>query len=227
MASEAALKISPAAFGVTRSFSGRRWRLRQADEGAVRALANEHGISTSLARVLAARDVAAGDIPDLLNPTLKRLLPEPFLLADMERAVARVQAAIETNEKIAVFGDYDVDGSCSAALLHDYLTALGKPPRIYIPDRMTEGYGPSPRAMQTLREEGASLVITVDCGATAQAAFETARDMGLDVVVLDHHATEALPPALAHVNPNRAGDSSGLNHLCAAGVTFLFLVAFH
>jgi single-stranded-DNA-specific exonuclease len=225
MASDLGFKITPAAFGVTRSFSGRRWRLRQADEAAVRTLANEHGISTSLARVLAAREVAVGDIPDLLNPTLKRLLPEPFLLADMERAVARVQTAIEANEKIAVFGDYDVDGSCSAALVHDYLGALGKPPRVYIPDRMTEGYGPSPRAMKTLREEGASLVITVDCGATAKAAFETARDVGLDVVVLDHHATEALPPALAHVNPNRAGDTSGLNYLCAAGVTFLFLVA--
>ena len=225
MASDAALKITPAAFGVSRSFSGRRWRLRQANEGAVRALASEQGISTSLARILVGRKIATEAIPDLLNPTLKRLLPEPFLLADMERAVARMEAAIEATEKIAVFGDYDVDGSCSAALVSDYLSALGKPPRVYIPDRMTEGYGPSPRAMQILKDEGASLVITVDCGATAQAAFEKAREIGLDVVVLDHHATEALPPALAHVNPNRAGDTSGLHQLCAAGVTFLFLVA--
>jgi len=225
MASDAALKFPPAAFGVSRSFSGRRWRLRQADEAVVRALADEHGISTALARILAARGIASSAIPDLLNPTLKRLLPEPFLLADMERAVARVEAAIEANEKIAVFGDYDVDGSCSAALVSDYLSALGKPPRVYIPDRMTEGYGPSPRAMQILKGEGTSLVITVDCGATAQAAFEKAHEIGLHVVVLDHHATETLPPALAHVNPNRIGDTSGLNQLCAAGVTFLFLVA--
>ncbi|HVZ70065.1 MAG TPA: single-stranded-DNA-specific exonuclease RecJ [Rhizomicrobium sp.] len=225
MASDTALKIPIAAFGVCRSFSGRRWRLRQADEAMVRALADAHGISTSLARILAGRGIASETVPDLLNPTLKRLLPEPYLLADMERAVARVESAIEADEKIAVFGDYDVDGSCSAALVHDYLSALRKPPRIYIPDRMSEGYGPSPRAMQILRDEGASLVITVDCGATAHAAFEKARDIGLDAVVLDHHATEALPPALAHVNPNRAGDTSGLHHLCAAGVTFLFLVA--
>ena len=193
----------------------------------MRTLANDHGISTLLARVLAARGTQANNIPDLLNPTLKRLLPEPLLLADMERAVARVIAAIEAGEKIAVFGDYDVDGSCSAALVYEFLAALGKPPRVYIPDRMTEGYGPSPRAMQILREEGASLVLTVDCGATAQGAFETARDIGLDVVILDHHAAEKLPPAFAHVNPNRAGDTSGLHHLCAAGVTFLFLVALH
>lgn len=225
MAYDAALKISPAAFGVLRSFSGRKWRLRQADESLVRTLANDHGISTALARILVGRQVSPADVPDFLNPTLRRLLPEPYLLADMERAAARVEAAIETGEKIAVFGDYDVDGSCSAALLHEYFSALGKPPRVYIPDRMSEGYGPNPRAMQTLREEGASLVITVDCGAAAHAAFEKARDLGLDVVVLDHHAADILPPVFAHVNPNRKGDSSGLHHLCAAGVTFLFLVA--
>ncbi len=225
MASDTALRNVSATFGVSRSFSGRRWHLRAADESAVRALASEHAISTQLARVLTAREVATADIPDLLNPTLKRLLPEPNLLADMELAVARVTGALEAGEQIAVFGDYDVDGSCSAALMHDYLAALGAPPRIYIPDRMTEGYGPSPAAMHTLHGEGASLVITVDCGATAHAAFEAARDAGLDVIVLDHHATEKLPSALAHVNPNRAGDHSGLTHLCAAGVTFLFLVA--
>ena len=98
--------------------------------------------------MLAGRGAAAGDIRDLLNPTLKRLLPEPILLTDMDRAVARVQGAIEADEKIAVFGDYDVDGSCSAALVYEFLAALGRPPRVYIPDRMTEGYGPSPRAMQ-------------------------------------------------------------------------------
>jgi single-stranded-DNA-specific exonuclease len=110
-------------------------------------------------------------------------------------------------------------------LVHDYLAALGHPPRIDIPDRRTEGYGPSSGAMRILREKGARVVLTVDCGATAQAAFETAREIGLDAIVLDHHATEKLPPVLAHVNPNRADDSSGLHHLCAAGVTFLFLVA--
>jgi single-stranded-DNA-specific exonuclease len=124
-----------------------------------------------------------------------------------------------------VFGDYDVDGSTSAALLSDFLSALGAVPRIYIPDRMTEGYGPSPAAMRTLAGEGAKLVVTVDCGAAAVAALEEARALGMDVVVLDHHRVEVAPPALAHVNPNQPGDGSDLNHLCAAGVTFLFLVA--
>ena len=116
-------------------------------------------------------------------------------------------------------------GLRSSALLSDFLDALGRRPRIYIPDRLTEGYGPSPRAMQQLRDEGASLVITVDCGAAATSALEAARAAGLDVVVLDHHAVEHAPPAFAHVNPNQPDDTSGLGYLCAAGVTFLFVVA--
>ena len=129
----------------------------------------------------------------------------------MDTAVARVKQALEGREHIAVFGDYDVDGSVSTALLADFLTALGSPPRLYIPDRMREGYGPSAPAMRTLQAEGASLVITVDCGAAGGAAFEAARDVGLDVVVLDHHRVETRPDALAHVNPNQPGDRSGLD----------------
>jgi single-stranded-DNA-specific exonuclease len=215
----------PAAFGVARSFSGRRWAMRTADEGAVRALMLAGNLSDPLACLLAARGISAAELTDVLEPTLKRLLPEPRLLVDMDRAVARVQAAIETSERIAIFGDYDVDGSCSAALLHDFLSAVGVNPSIYIPDRMTEGYGPSAGALLRLGEEGANLVITVDCGATATAALAAARDAGLDVIVLDHHAVEDLPPSVAHINPNRKDDTSGLHHLSAAGVTFLFAVA--
>jgi single-stranded-DNA-specific exonuclease len=199
--------------------------LREPDENAVRELVRGANISHTLARLLAARGVPLADVADLIEPTLKRLLPEPLLLKDMDKAVARVKAAVEAGEKIAIFGDYDVDGSSSSALLNDYLTALGRRPRIYIPDRLTEGYGPSPRAMQQLRDEGAGLVITVDCGAAATSALETARAAGLDVVVLDHHAVEHAPPAFAHVNPNQPDDTSGLGYLCAAGVTFLFVVA--
>jgi single-stranded-DNA-specific exonuclease len=153
------------------------------------------------------------------------LLPDPLVLKDMDVAVARTIKALNDGERIAVFGDYDVDGSTSAALLSDFLSALGTGPRVYIPDRMTEGYGPSPTAMRALHVEGASLVITVDCGAAATAALQEAKNLGLDVVVLDHHRVEASPPAVAHVNPNQPDDTSGLGHLCAAGVTFLFLVA--
>jgi single-stranded-DNA-specific exonuclease len=223
---EAATAILPrppeAAFSVARSFSGRRWSLRQVDEQAERVLAR--AFSSTLARLLAGRGIGAGEAADYLAPKLKTLLPDPLTLKDMDKAVARAAAALRAGERIAVFGDYDVDGSASAALLSDFLSALGAPPRLYIPDRMTEGYGPSPAAMRLLRSEGASLVITVDCGAAAIAAVEEANMAGLDVVVLDHHRVEAGPPALAHVNPNGPGDVSGLGHLCAAGVTFLFLV---
>ena len=191
----------------------------------MRALMLAGNVSNVLARLLVARGVRPDDLGDVLEPTLKRLLPEPRLLKDMDKAVERVRAAIAGGEQIAIFGDYDVDGSCSAALLHEFLSALGVRPRIYIPDRMTEGYGPSAKALLRLKDEGASLVITVDCGATATAALTAARDASLDVIVLDHHAVDDPPPSYAQVNPNQKGDASGLTYLCAAGVTFLFTVA--
>ena len=214
-----------AAFGVARSFSGRRWRLEAGDDALARQLQQELTLSPVLARLLAARGIPVAEAYDYLNPTLKKFLPDPLVLAEMDMAVARVKAALEAGERIAVFGDYDVDGSTSTALLTNFLTALGSPPRIYIPDRMTEGYGPSASAMLALKAEGASLVVTVDCGASGGAAFEAAREIGLDVVVLDHHRVEARPDAIAHVNPNQPSDQSGLTYLCAAGVTFLFMVA--
>ncbi len=217
--------VPSAAFGVARSFAGRRWRLREAGEEKVRALLEAGEVSPVLARILAGRGIEPDTLGDVLNPTLKRLLPEPLTLKDMDKAVARTSAAIAANEQIAVFGDYDVDGSSSAALLCDFLSALGQAPLLYIPDRMTEGYGPNAPALLKLKAEGAGLVITVDCGAAATAALGAARAAGLDVIVLDHHAVEALPPAFAQVNPNQPGDASGLGHLCAAGVTFLFVVA--
>jgi single-stranded-DNA-specific exonuclease len=213
-----------AALGVARSFSGRRWRLESCDENLVRQLTEALTIPPLLARLLAARGVTVEDAGDYLNPSLRKFLPDPSSLKEMDEAVARVRKALEKGERIAVFGDYDVDGSVSAALLAEFLTALGRPPRIYIPDRLIEGYGPSAPAIRALKAEGASLVITVDCGAAGGAAFETAKEIGLDVVVLDHHRVEVRPDALAHVNPNQPGDRSGLGFLSAAGVTFLFLV---
>ena len=211
------------AFGVARSFSGRRWLLKPVDLELESALLRE--LPPVVARLLALRGVPLAQAADYLAPRLKKLLPDPSVLKDMDVAVARTAQALTTGERIAVFGDYDVDGSTSAALLSDFLGALGSAPRVYIPDRMTEGYGPSATAMRALHVEGASLAITVDCGAAATAALQEAKNLGLDVVVLDHHRVEASPPAVAHVNPNQPGDTSGLGHLCAAGVTFLFLVA--
>jgi single-stranded-DNA-specific exonuclease len=220
---EAPIEQGAAAFGVARSFTGRRWLLKSVDAEVERELLRE--LSPVLSRLLALRGVTVKEAADYLAPRLKNLLPDPNVLKDMDRAVARVSAALAGGERIAVFGDYDVDGSTSAALLSDFLSALGAAPRIYIPDRMKEGYGPSPTAMRVLAAEGAGLVITVDCGSAAIASLEEARSLGLDVVVLDHHRVDAAPVAVAHVNPNQPGDTSGLGHLCAAGVTFLFLVA--
>jgi single-stranded-DNA-specific exonuclease len=214
----------PAALSVARSFSTRRWVLAARDEEAARKLAQHAEIPLPLAQFLSSRGVGIGDVADILNPTLKRLLPEPLTFKDMERAITRTRAAIDAKENIAIFGDYDVDGSVSAAMLHEFLSSFGLKPRIYIPDRLTEGYGPSARALGALREEGASLVIAVDCGANAHEPLAAAREAGLDVIVLDHHAAEGTSPALAHVNPNQPGDPSGHGHLCAAGVTFMFLV---
>lgn len=199
--------------------------MRDADEAEIRKLVQSSGISPLLARLLAARGVASDALADLLDPTIKRLLPDPHVLKGMEQAVARAGEAIRRDETIAVFGDYDVDGSSSSALLVDFLSRLGIATRLYVPDRLTEGYGPSARALLQLQAEGAGLVITVDCGAGAIAALEAARTASLDVIVLDHHAVETAPSAFVHVNPNQPGDESGLGHLCAAAVTFLFVVA--
>src|SRR5579864_2562480 len=141
------------ALSVARSFSGRRWLFREADPDAVRALAQEADVSPALAALLCARDVKPNEVADYLNPTLRRLLPEPFLLSGMEKAVARAVQAIEAGERIAVFGDYDVDGSCAAAILYDFLAEIGAAPLLYIPDRLREGYGPNAAALLRLNAD--------------------------------------------------------------------------
>lgn len=212
-----------AAFGVANSFTGRRWLLTPVDGQLERDL--QRDTSPLLARILGLRGIRPGEVSDYLMPTLKKLLPDPSILMDMDLAVSCVSSALIKDERIAVFGDYDVDGSSAAALISDFLSALRRPPRIYIPDRMKEGYGPTPSAMRILHDEGANLVITVDCGSCANAAAEEAKKLGLTVVVLDHHRVEAAPSVSAHVNPNQPGDTSGYGYLCAAGIAFLFLVA--
>jgi len=225
MSADPTFRRFEAALGVAKSLTGRRWRLAETDDLAVHLLAQSANISTLLAKILVARGVTVETAHTHLRPTLRELLPDPMTLKDMDLAVARVRTAIDSREKIAIFGDYDVDGSASAAILYDFLSKVGLQPRIYVPDRLTEGYGPNVIALSKLRAEGASLVITVDCGAGAVEALSAARDSGLDVVVLDHHAVEHAPPVTAHVNPNQPGDTSNLGHVSAAGITFLFVVA--
>ncbi len=215
-----------ALLGVERSLAGRRWQLHPVDDRLSSALSQHHGLPEIIGRILAARGVTVDAAEDYLRPTLRALMPDPSALKDMDRAADRIAHAIASGERIAVFGDYDVDGATSAALLLRYLRALGGDPLLHIPDRMAEGYGPNAPALRALREAGASLVITVDCGTTALEPLAAAKADGVEVIVLDHHAAAAeLPAAHAVVNPNRLDDRSDLGHLAACGVTFLTLVA--
>ena len=212
------------ALGVAQSFSGRAWRFRAVDETQSRMLALS-GWSGALAQLLAARGITRESVESFLEPRLKALLPEPYRIAHMEHAVSRFVDAVSKGEKIAVFGDYDVDGACASALLLKYLRGLGLESLLYIPDRMKEGYGPSEGAVRRVRQEGACLLVTVDCGAASHDAFAAARAVGLDAIVIDHHAVEQNPDVLAHVNPNGPDDRSGFTYVCSAGLVFIFLVA--
>ncbi|WP_233386217.1 single-stranded-DNA-specific exonuclease RecJ [Methylobacterium sp. C25] len=185
-----------------------------------------HGLPDLLARILASRGVRPDQAEKFLAPKLRDLMPDPAVLLDMEAAADRLARAVTTREPVAIFGDYDVDGAASAALLAGYLREFDVPVQVWIPDRITEGYGPNVAAVTSLAESGARLLVCVDCGTAGHAPLEAAKALGLDAIVLDHHvATEHLPPAVALVNPNRLDDLSGLGHLCAAGVVFLTLVA--
>ncbi len=212
--------------GVSSSLSGRRWRERPALQSLVREHQTRLGLSQPLARALASRGVAAHQGADFLRPTLKALFPDPSSFADMDCAAALLLDALEADRPIVVFADYDVDGAASAALLVRWWRHMGKTLPIYVPDRLTEGYGPSPAAFRRLREQGAELVITVDCGAAAHDALEAAADIGLQVVVVDHHLMRSAPARVAAlVNPNRPDCASGQGVLPAAGVTLVLLAA--
>jgi single-stranded-DNA-specific exonuclease len=212
--------------GVAESVQGRRWAARDACEDASREIARAAQVPEIVARLLAGRGVTADGAAQYLRPGLKADLPDPSILANMDRAAARIADAVQARESIAIFGDYDVDGAASSALLKRYLRSVGIDARVYIPDRMREGYGPNPDAMRMLASDGARLIVTVDCGTQAHLALAAARDAGVDVIVCDHHQQAAqLPPAFAVVNPNASADESGLGQLCAAGVAFLMAVA--
>jgi single-stranded-DNA-specific exonuclease len=213
---------------VRRSACGRAWRDRLDERGSARALAiaQRQGVSELLARVLAGRGVEADGVQEFLDPTVRRLMPDPDTLTDMAKAAARLADAIERREQIAIFGDYDVDGATSAAVLAKFLRQAGSEPLIHIPDRIFEGYGPNSEAVRVLAEKGARLLVTVDCGTTSIEPLAKAKQLGLDVVVIDHHqADETLPSVDALVNPNRLDDLSGLTYLAACGLVFMTVVA--
>lgn len=214
--------------GVERSARGQRWveRLDPARASTATAISQSHALPDLLGRVLAARGADVQTAERFLDPSLKTLMPDPAGLQDMTKAAERMAEAISHGETVGIFGDYDVDGASCVALIERFLRAHGQSCLTYIPDRLTEGYGPSPEALCGLVEEGARLILTVDCGTAGDAAIAAANAAGAEVIVLDHHqAGEALPDAFAVVNPNRQDDLSGQGHLAAAGVVFLFLVA--
>ena len=212
--------------GVSRSLTGRVWRERPADPDLARRHAQRMGLSEPMARALASRGVSDEAAESYLAPTLKALFPDPSSFLDMDRAVQILLDALVAERPMVVFADYDVDGATSASQLVRWFRAMGRDLPIYVPDRVTEGYGPSPAAFRRLRDEGAELVITVDCGAAAYDAIAAAGEIGLEVVVIDHHLMREDPPAAAAVvNPNRPGCASGQGVLAAAGVTFVLLAA--
>ncbi len=215
-------------FDVTASVTGKRWRARldAAGEATALAIAQRHGLPDVVARVVAGRGIGVDAVEAFLAPSLRTALPDPSVLTDMDRAAIRLADAVERGEPIGIVADYDVDGASSAAILDRYLGLLGRRPRVHVPDRIAEGYGVGLVAVDTLAEAGARLIVAVDCGTSSHVALAHAASLGLDVVVLDHHpAPTVLPATVALVNPNRQDDLSGLGHLCAAGVTFLAVVA--
>jgi single-stranded-DNA-specific exonuclease len=215
----------PAALEIGASATGRRWSWRASDDRTGLMLAQRLELPEMLGRLLAARGITPDSASDFLDPRLRVFLPDPSVMIDMDAAAVRLAQAIRARESVAVFADYDVDGACSGALMVGALRRLGCTVTHYVPDRLKEGYGPNPAAIAALCERGATLIVCVDCGLAAHEALEAAKGRA-EVVILDHHKAEGLPPVVrAAVNPNRLDCTSGLKGLCAAGVAFLALVA--
>lgn len=228
LASALQTDAAAAFLGVTRSVTDRVWRDRLDIRGAAQALAiaQRYQLPEMLARIIAGRGIEIDAVDDFLDPTIRKLMPDPSTVTQMEAAAKRIADAAQRGEHVAIFGDYDVDGATSAALLAWHLRHCGLDPLIHIPDRIFEGYGPNAEAVRGLANKGATLLVTVDCGTTSIEPLAEAKRVGMDVVVIDHHQCgDELPVVDALVNPNRPDDLSGLGHLAAVGLVFVTLVA--
>jgi len=210
------------------SLGGKIWRLNRADESACLRLAESYGLPICLANILVARDVNFDEVDSFLNPKIKNLMPDPYVLKDMQKAVERVATAIQNGEKIAIIGDYDVDGATSTSILKKFFHHFGIEPLVHIPSR-EEGYGPNDAAFGEFSVGGAKLVITIDCGTTAFEVLNRAAENGFDIIVIDHHEAEVvLPKVFAIVNPKRLDEENPykyLQYMSAVGVGFMFLAA--
>lgn len=211
---------------MSKSVLGKYWIATSYDESVISELSRVFGISDFLSRIISSRVDSLDHAESYLDPKIKSLLPDPFHLKDMDLAVDRLVKAISLKEKICIFADYDVDGATSSALIKNILRQIRIDSDIYVPDRISEGYGPTVEAMQKIKDRGTSLIITVDCGSVAFDALEHASKLGMDVIVVDHHISmDKLPKAIAVINPNRLDETSECKNLAAVGVSFLFLVA--
>ena len=219
------MEAAPAFLGVTRSATGRRWRARNNDDRLALALSQRLDVPEVVGRVLAGRGVDLDSAESFLNPTLKTFLPDPSTFLDMDAAAERIARAVRDGEAIAVFGDYDLDGATSSALLKRFFRAVGVDLRLYIPDRRSEGYGPNAPALQKLAADGVKLVITVDCGTLAHVPLAAGVAAGLEIIVVDHHQAEPELPRALVINPNRLDQAPAHGQLAAVGVAFLLAVA--
>ena len=208
------------------SVSGKKWLFKKFDSSDATNFVENYSLSEITAKLLSIRKKNIRDVELFLNPKIKNFLPNPFILKSMNKAVERTFKSILNNDLIGIFGDYDVDGASSTAILSKYFLSINKKISIYIPDRHKEGYGPSNIGFKNLISKGAKIIFTVDCGTSSYDPINFAKKLNVDVIVLDHHQSDTkIPNACAVVNPNRYDDTSGLNYLCAAGVCFVFLVA--
>ena len=208
------------------SISGKKWIFKKFELNDIRKFCEDYNLSEIVGKLLAIRKNNIQDINLFLKPTIKNLLPNPMHLKDMNNAVERTYKCIKENELISIFGDYDVDGASSTALLVRYFLNIKQKTKIHIPDRKKEGYGPNVESFNNLIKSGSNIIITVDCGTLSFEPIKIAQKQNVDVIVLDHHQSDIkLPNAHALVNPNRYDDTSELNYLCAAGVCFMYLVA--
>ena len=210
----------------TLSVSGKNWILKNFDHNDIRYIKENFSLDEITSRLLSIRKIKKEEINSFLNPSIKNFLPNPNILEDMEKSTLRTYEAIINEEKIGIFGDYDVDGASSTALLGNYFSELNLNYEIYIPDRKKEGYGPTNNSFKYFLDKNIKIIFTVDCGTLSFEAIDFAKKNKIDVIVIDHHQSEIkLPSAFSVVNPNRFDDKSNLQYLCAAGVTFMFLVS--
>ena len=207
------------------SYTDSKWQVKTFDERQAELISQKFEVSNLIAKLFSIRNISIDDIASYLNPTLKDNMPDPNILMDMEKACERILVALKNNEKIAIFGDYDVDGSTSTSCLIKYFNLLGVEVVYHIPDRFTEGYGPNKEAFQKFIDQDINIILTLDCGTLSYNEIKFAKDNNIDVIVIDHHQPEInLPEAYAMINPNRLDDTTNLGYLAAVGVTFMFIV---